>query len=77
MPATTTRPRRSRVGLVFFLCVLALAAWEIVGRVSAPGVVTPLRFARAAWSVASGGSAAGADAPSDADMAEIARSACA
>src|SRR6185503_16960520 len=72
MPATATRPRRSRVGLVFFLCVLALAAWEIVGRVSAPGVVTPLKFARGAWAMASGGSVAGADAPSDEEMAKMA-----
>jgi lysophospholipase L1-like esterase len=72
MPATATRPRRSRTGLVFFLCVLALAAWEIVGRVSATGLVTPLKFARGAWAVASGGSVAGADAPSDEEMAKMA-----
>lgn len=72
MPATATRPRRSRVGLVFFLVVLALAAWEIVGRVAAPGVVTPMKFAHSAWIVASGGSVAGADAPSDEEMAKMA-----
>ncbi|HEX5009713.1 MAG TPA: SGNH/GDSL hydrolase family protein [Planctomycetota bacterium] len=72
MPATAMRPRRSRVGLVFFLCVLALAAWEVVGRVAAPGVVTPLEFVSAAWAVARGGSVAGAGAPSDEEMAKMA-----
>jgi len=72
MTAPATRPHRSRAGLVIFLLLLALAAWEIVGRVAAPGMVTPIAFARAAWTVASGGSAAGADAPSDEELAKMA-----
>jgi lysophospholipase L1-like esterase len=70
MTAPAFRPRRSRAGLACFMLLLVLAAWEIVGRVAMPGVVTPLRFVRAAWTVASGGPAG--DAPSEAELANMA-----
>jgi lysophospholipase L1-like esterase len=68
----STRPHRSRAGFVLFLALLALGVWEIVGRVAMPGAVTPLKFAGAAWTVAGGGSVAGAGAPSDEAMKTIA-----
>jgi lysophospholipase L1-like esterase len=72
-PTASSRPRRSRAGLVVVLLVLAMGAWEVVGRASGSSMVTPVRFACAAWSVAGGGSASGgAGPPSAADMARIA-----
>jgi len=60
--------------LFLFIALLGLAAWEIVGRVALPGSVTPLRFAGAAWSVASGQSSSlgGAPPPTDEQMQKIA-----
>jgi lysophospholipase L1-like esterase len=48
----SSRPRRSRAGLVLFLLVLALLAWELAARLGAAAVVTPARFLAAAWSLA-------------------------
>src|SRR5262245_2997596 len=73
MSTASARPRRSRAGLFAFIALLGLAAWEIVGRVALPGTMTPLKFACAAWSVASGHAmTTGAPPPSDADMQKIA-----
>ena len=74
MPTASARPRRSRAGLFFFVLLLGLVAWEIVARVAMPGSVTPLKFACAAWTVASGGtvSGGGAPPPTDEQMAKIA-----
>jgi lysophospholipase L1-like esterase len=60
--------------LLLFIALLGLAAWEVVGRVALPGSVTPLSFAGAAWSVASGHSASlgGAPPPTDEQMQRIA-----
>jgi lysophospholipase L1-like esterase len=57
MDPSTPAPRR-RLGPVFvlYLAFLALATWEIAGRISAAVPTTPLRFLDAAWTVATGGS---------------------
>jgi lysophospholipase L1-like esterase len=73
MDAATTagRPRRSRAGLFLFLLLLALASWEVVGRMTPAVKLTPLRFGQAAWAVASGhgGGIAPPGAPSAEELA--------
>jgi lysophospholipase L1-like esterase len=64
---TSSRPRRSRSGLVLFLVVLALGALEVTGRVTGAPPVTPLRFVQAAWAVAGGGALPGGGAPPPTD----------
>ncbi len=66
---TSSRPRRSRSGLVLFLIALALGALEVTGRVTGVPRVTPLRFGLAAWAVATGEQAGlGAPPPTDEDL---------
>jgi lysophospholipase L1-like esterase len=71
----SSRPRRSRAGLVLFLLVLALLAWELAARLGGAVVVTPARFLAAAWRTASGEApAAGGPpgAPTADDLAHMA-----
>ncbi len=67
-----TRPRGSRLGLVLFLLLLTLGVWEVVGRVTPLVKITPLRFAQAAWSVASGHGASPLGGPGPEDMDKLA-----
>lgn len=72
---SSSRPRRSRSGLVLFLVVLALGALEIVGRVTGAPAVTPVRFVQAAWAVAGGGAlpGTGAPPPTDEELVKLVR----
>ena len=54
-PTATSRPRRSRAGLFVVLIVLALVAWEIVGRSSGEYTLTPVRLAEATLKAAKQG----------------------
>ena len=72
MTTATGRPRRSRSGLILFLVLLALISWEVIGRASPLVRTTPLRFAGAAWAVASGHAVAPAGGPGAEEMANLA-----
>lgn len=64
--ARTTRPRRSRLGLVLVLGLGTLLALEILGRVQS-GLLptTPLGFVRASWALATGSAVAEAGVPAE------------
>ncbi|MHC5211571.1 MAG: SGNH/GDSL hydrolase family protein [Planctomycetota bacterium] len=66
---TSSRARRSRVGLFLFLILLLGGAWEIAVRAMGLPTQTPLRVLSAAWVVAGGGSA---NAPDDEQLARMA-----
>jgi lysophospholipase L1-like esterase len=66
-PTASSRPRRSRAGLVVLVLLLALVAWEFVGRSMGAMTMTPMRLGKAAWKVAQQGVP-----PSEEDLALVA-----
>jgi len=71
----SSRQRGSRFGLILFLLVLGLISWEIIGRVVGIPRTTPLKFAAAAWTVASGGSLAGTGVGTPPDAEQLKKNA--
>jgi lysophospholipase L1-like esterase len=71
----SSRPRRSRSGLVLFLLLLILLSWEVIGRLTPVVPVTPWSFARASWAVATGGEVPGGSTAGKPDAEQLARNA--
>lgn len=65
---TSSRPRRSRVGLFLFLLLLGAAAWELASRISDSPGLRPSRMLAGALGGGGGGNAGPPDAPSASEM---------
>jgi lysophospholipase L1-like esterase len=48
----SSRPRRSRAGLILFLALLGAVAWDVAARATGVTGLTPSRFVAAVWQVA-------------------------